>query len=172
MKSGAIPAVAAALLLTACGPRPQLAEPAPSAPVAQAPAPATPSIFISAPGQRVRSVIAARAQARGTTVASNTSQGVVLERALPQSTETLEAQCGPHVSGRMIRVILSTQERPGGTTVSENRYIVDGSAVCPVTLTPEEVTQANAALAETRDQVLGIAARAPATSVAPATPRT
>lgn len=172
MKSGAIPAISIMLLLAACGPRPPLEEAAPSQPQPQAQASAAPSLFIAAPGQRVRSVIASRAQARGTTVASNTPQGVVLERALPQSTETLEAQCGPHVSGRMIRVVLSTLDGRGGTTVTENRFIVDGSNVCPVTLTPEDVAQANAGLQEIRDQAMGTPPRPTGAPVAPATPRT
>lgn len=170
MKSGSIPAISTMLLLAACGPRPPLADPAPAQP--QAETSAAPTLFIPAPGQRVRTVIATRAQSRGTTVASNTPQGVVLERALPQSTETLEAQCGPHVSGRLIRVVLSTMDGRGGTTVTENRFIVDGTNVCPVTLTPEDTAQANAGLQEIRDQAMGTPPRSAGAPVAPATPRT
>lgn len=159
---------AATLALAACGPRPPVAEPPPQP---QVQAPSGPSVQIAASGTRVRQVIAARAQARGTTVASNTPQGVVLERALSQSTETLEAQCGPHVSGRLIRVVLSTREAGGSTTVSESRFIVDGGNVCPVSLTPEDVAQANAGLNEIRDQAMGTPPRSAGGPAAPATPR-
>ncbi len=164
---------AVGLTLAACGPRPAAVQPVVATPQPQTQA-LVPSVFITAPGQRVRAVIAARAQSRGTTVASNTPQGVVLEREIPSSTEALEAQCGPHQAGRKIRVVLATQDAPGGTTVSEQRYILDGGGVCPVTLTPEEVTQANASLQDTRNQVLGVPPRpaAGAQPVAPATPRT
>jgi hypothetical protein len=169
-----LPALAAiGLALSACGPRTAVLQPAAPAPQPQTQA-QVPSVFITAPGQRVRSVIAARAQSRGTTVAANTPQGVVLEREIPSSTEALEAQCGPHQAGRKIRVVLATQEAPGGTTVTEQRYILDGGGVCPVTLTSEEVTQANASLQDTRNQVLGVPPRPAAGTqpVAPATPRT
>jgi hypothetical protein len=165
-------AAALAAGLAGCLSRTSLIEtPPPAAPIPQATAPG-PSIFIAAPGARVRSVIAARAQSRGTTVASNTAAGVVLERVLPQSTETLEAQCGPHRSGRIIRVILSTRDGPGGTALSEQRFIVDGPEICPVTLTPEEIAQANASLQDTRNQVLGVPPPQAAQPVAPAVPRT
>ncbi|WP_342362594.1 hypothetical protein [Terrarubrum flagellatum] len=168
---GALIAAATVTSLAACGPRPPLAEPAaPAEPIPQAAA--GPSIVIAAPGARVRTVIATRAQARGTTVASNTPAGVVLERQLAQSTETLEAQCGPHRTGRLIRVVLSTAPAGSGTQVSEQRFIVDGGDVCPVQLTPEDVAQANAGLQEIRDQVLATPRPAAAAPAAPATPRT
>ncbi|MET0604918.1 MAG: hypothetical protein ABWZ80_00530 [Beijerinckiaceae bacterium] len=156
----------ATLLAAACAPRRPVVDAAPKAVASD------PSVFITAPGTRVRAVIAARAQSRGTTVASNTPQGVILERALAQSPEALEAQCGPHQPGRLIRVVLSTANSPGGTTVTEQRFIVDGADVCPVTLTPAEVEQANAALQETRNQVLGVPGSPAASPAAPATPRT
>jgi hypothetical protein len=112
----------------------------------------TPSVIITAPSQRVRQLIAARAQQRGTGVASNTARGVVLERPLPQSSEVVEASCGPHQPGRLIRVLLATSEIGVQTQVSESRFIIDGRTICPLRLTEKDVQDANASLDQLRAQ--------------------
>lgn len=141
------------LVVAACStPRPpvvQVSQPAP-APVA-----AGPSILIEAPAARVRQTIAARTAARGGKVAANTSEGIVLEGPMRETTQVLADQCGPHQEGRLQRVLLGTQSTPGGTIVTEQRFIVDGPSVCQVRLTDAETDRANASLQDLRKQVLG-----------------
>ena len=161
---------AMALTVAACGPRPSLVA-SPSVPVAAQPA-AAPSIVIAAAGSRVRAVIVARAQARGATIAANTPQGVALEGPLAQTTEVLEAQCGPHQAGRKQRILLATSEGLGSTTVTEQRFVVDGSEVCPLQLSAAEVAAGNRRLQDLRNQVLGVPPPQAGAPVAPATPRT
>src|SRR5690606_30597483 len=83
------------------------------------------SITINAPAQRVQRAIISRARARGTTGHAVDARTVVLERALPSSPPALEAMCGPHQLGRVVRVVITTTEAAGGPTrVEERRFIV------------------------------------------------
>ena len=118
-----------------------------------APAASGPSVDIFAPGARVRQVIAQRAVRRGTQVVANDPRGVVLERALPQTSPVLEASCGPHQPGRRIRIELLTDERPGVTQVTERRLVLDGGGVCPVRLNAADIDEANRSLNELKQQV-------------------
>lgn len=115
--------------------------------------PAVPYVDIAAPGNRVRAAIAERARSRGTKVASNTRDAVVLERELPSTAPALEASCGPHQPGRKVRIILSTEEQPGRTVVAEQRYVIDGQAVCPVRLNPADMDEAVKALDQLKMQI-------------------
>lgn len=160
-----------AAALAGCGTRPSIVEsPAQTAPAVVAPQ-AEPSIVIAAPGARVRAVIVARARARGATIASDTPDGIALQGPLAQTTEALEAQCGPHQEGRMQRIFLQTREEAGGTVVTDRRFVVDGTNICPIQLTPEELPAARNSLEELRKQVLA-PPRPAGQPVAPATPRT
>jgi hypothetical protein len=145
----ALATVAAAL--AACGPQ--------NRPVATAPVsavnPGVPFVDIAAPGPRVRAAIAERARSRGTKVASNTRDGVVLERELPSTTPALEQSCGPHQQGRKVRIILSTDEQPGRTVVSEQRYVVDGAGVCLVRLDRADMDEAVRSLDQLKQQIEG-----------------
>ena len=124
-----------------------------SAPLSPAVAGTGPSVDIFAPGGRVRQVIAQRARQRGTNVVADDARGVVLERALPQTSPVLEASCGPHQPGRRIRIELSTEERPGATLVTEQRFVLDAGGVCPVRLNEADIAEANNSLNELRSQV-------------------
>jgi hypothetical protein len=117
--------------------------------------PAVPHTEILARGQVVRSVIAERARSRGAMIASNTVRGVVLERVLPETSPVLQQSCGPHIPGRKVRIILSTDEQAGRTIVAEQRYIVDGTNLCAIQLNAVDVSEANRSLDELKQQVEG-----------------
>jgi hypothetical protein len=141
------------LVVAGCGmlDREPAVAPAPPAPAASA----NPSALIAASSARVRTVIASRAVARGTKVASNTPAGVVLERDLSESTAAVVELCGDHKPGRIVRIVLSTQEAAGQTRVEERRFVVDGGQSCQLRLSPAEVEQANQGLDEIGKQATG-----------------
>ena len=114
---------------------------------------AGPSVEIRAPGEQVRRVISQRARSRGTDVVADDQRGVVLERALAQTSPVLEASCGPHQPGRRIRIELSTEERPDTTLVTERRFVLDAGGVCPVRLNEADIAEANNSLNELKAQV-------------------
>ncbi len=130
-------------------PRPQPAamQPAP-APAAIATTTVRPSITIAASPKRVQDTILARAQRRGTKIVGSNQTGVTLEAPLANSTEVVVQQCGPHVPGRAQRIYLETLPSGSSTTVSEERFIVDGDRACQLQLTPEDVENGNRALAD------------------------
>jgi hypothetical protein len=146
-------AIAAGLALTACGPQER-----PVVSSVAAVNPGVPFVDIAAPGARVRTAIAERARQRGTKVASNTRNGVVLERDLASTTPALEQSCGPHQPGRKVRIILATDEQPGRTVVSEQRYVVDGGGVCLVRLNAADMDEAVRSLDQLKTQIEGRAA--------------
>ncbi len=117
--------------------------------------PSVPNTEVLARGQVVRSVIADRARSRGAIIASNTQRGVVLERVLSETSPVLQQSCGPHVPGRKVRIILSTDEQAGRTIVAEQRYIVDGANLCAIQLNAADVNEANRSLDELKQQVEG-----------------
>eukprot|EP01036_Dinobryon_divergens_P001370 gene1370-1783_t len=87
-----------------------------------------PSIAVNAPPKRVQDTIIARAQRRGTTILGANLTGVTLEIPLRQSSEVVVRQCGEHRDGRTLRVYLETVANGPGTTVSEDRFVIDGGA--------------------------------------------
>jgi hypothetical protein len=118
-----------------------------------------PSVIVLAPLSRVQATIIQRANQRGTAVSRVDARAVVLERELPSSPPVLEGSCGPHESGRRVRVILSTQEAGGRTSVTEERFVVDGARVCPVQLGEADMTEAMRSLAELKAQAETASAR-------------
>jgi hypothetical protein len=58
-----------------------------------------------------------------------------------------------------VRVILSTQEAGGRTSVTEERFVVDGARVCPVQLGEADMTEAMRSLAELKAQAETASAR-------------
>jgi hypothetical protein len=119
------------------------------------------SIVINAPAQRVQRAIVSRARARGTTGQAVDQRTVVLERALPSSPPALEAMCGPHQLGRVVRVVITTDEAAGGPTkVVERRFVVDhGVKPCPVKLSQGDIESGNKSLEELKAQVESPSAR-------------
>jgi hypothetical protein len=145
----AIVAALVATSLAACGTPPRQSPP----PSVQGPA--VPNTEILARGQVVRGAIVDRARSRGAMIASNTPRGVVLERVLPETSPVLQQSCGPHIPGRKVRIILSTDEQAGRTIVAEQRYIVDGPNLCAIQLNAADVSEANRSLDELKQQVEG-----------------
>jgi hypothetical protein len=112
-----------------------------------------PSIAVNAPPKRVQDTIIARARQRGTTVLGANLTGVTLEIPLKQSSEVVVSQCGPHRDDRTLRVYLETLANGAGTTVSEDRFVIDGgSTSCQLQLTQADVDGANRSLAELKSQ--------------------
>ncbi len=122
-------------------------QPAIRAPSAQVQA-SVPTLEINAPLKTVRDAIISRAKARGTSVESVESSGVVLEKVLQQSPVALENSCGPHKTGRKIRVLLGTADQGATTLVSEQRFVVDDGVECRVQLTQDVVDDARRSLNE------------------------
>jgi hypothetical protein len=110
--------------------QPRLVAPAQQPPSAQQPSTASgrPSIFINAPPKRVEETIIARAQRRGTNIVGASPTGVTLEIPLKASSIAIEEQCGVHKDGRTLRVFLETLPSGIGTTVSEDKFVIDGGA--------------------------------------------
>ncbi len=122
-------------------------------PVVRAPPPQTqqanvPTLEINAPVKAVRDAITSRAKARGTSVVSIESSGIVLEKTLQQSPPALENSCGPHKTGRKIRVLLGTSDQGQVTLVSEQRFVVDDGTECRIQLTQDVMDDARRSLNE------------------------
>ena len=107
-----------------------------------------PTLEINAPIKSVRDAIISRAKARGTSVVSVEPSGVVLEKTLQQSPPALENSCGPHKTGRKIRVLLGTSDQGQVTLVSEQRFVVDDGTECRIQLTQDVVDDAKRSLNE------------------------
>lgn len=117
-------------------------------------APDVPSIAISASPDVVRGVIVDSARQRGSAI-GQVGDGLILERPLETSNRDVVAACGPHERGRNVRVVLRVRAGMSGTVLSEERYIVDGPAVCPLPHTAEDRQQAFGALGRIRAQAEG-----------------
>ncbi len=118
------------------------------------------SVIVHAPAQRVQAAIVSRARSRGTGGTVADARTVVLERALAQTPPGLEAVCGPHQLGRIVRIIINTDEDPPGeTAVVERRFVVDGAHSCPVKLSPGDIESGNKSLEELKLQVESASAR-------------
>jgi hypothetical protein len=119
------------------------------------------STVINAPAQRVQRVIVSRARARGTSGHIVDSRTVVLERALPSSPPALEAMCGAHQLGRVVRIVITTDEQAGGPTrVVERRFVVDhGAKPCPVKLSQGDIESGDKSLDELKAEVESPSAR-------------
>jgi hypothetical protein len=112
-----------------------------------------PSMVINASPKRVQETIVARAQRRGTTVVGANQTGVTLEIPLKASSPVVVQQCGEHRDNRTLRVYLETLPNGPGTTVSEDRYVIDGGASsCQLSLTQVDVDEANKSLADLKQQ--------------------
>jgi hypothetical protein len=112
-----------------------------------------PSIVINATPQKVQDTINARARSRGTTVLGSNRTGVTLEVPLRASSPVVSEQCGPHQDGRTLRVYLETLPNGGGTTVTEDRFVIDGgSRTCKLQLTQTDIDDANKSLADLKQQ--------------------
>jgi hypothetical protein len=112
-----------------------------------------PSVTVNASPKRVQDTIIARAQRRGTTILGANLTGVTLEIPLRQSSEVVVSQCGPHRDGRTLRVYLETIANGPGTTVSEDRFVIDGGTTsCQLSLTQADVEEANRSLADLKSQ--------------------
>jgi hypothetical protein len=112
-----------------------------------------PTMVINASPQRVQDAITARAKTRGTTVLGANRTGVTLEVPLRASSKIVEDQCGPHKADRTLRVYLETLPNGPGTTVSEDRYVIDGGASsCKLQLTQSDIDDANKSLADLKQQ--------------------
>jgi hypothetical protein len=112
-----------------------------------------PSMVINASPKRVQDTIIARAQRRGTTILGANQTGVTLEIPLRQSSEIVVQQCGEHKPNRTLRVYLETLPNGSGTTVSEERYVIDGGqSSCQLRLTQSDVEEANKSLADLKQQ--------------------
>jgi hypothetical protein len=112
-----------------------------------------PSMVINASPKRVQDTIVARAQRRGTTVVGANQTGVTLEIPLKASSPVVVQQCGEHKDNRTLRVYLETSPNGPGTTVSEDRYVIDGGASsCQLSLTQADVDEANKSLADLKQQ--------------------
>jgi hypothetical protein len=114
-------------------------------------APDVPSIAIAASPEVVRAVIIDSARQRGSAI-GQVGDGLILERPLDASSATVVAACGDHQRGRAVRVVLRVRGGATGTVLSEERYIVDGAAVCALPHTPEDRRQAAGALGRIRQQ--------------------
>jgi hypothetical protein len=183
-------ALTAAVLLTGCnagggspfsnpfgGSQPRVAAPSPQPQlpvVTQQPAAATggrPSMVINATPKRVQDTIIARAQRRGTTIVGANQTGVTLEAPMANSNSVVETQCGPHKTGRTQRIYLETLPNGSGTTVSEDRFIIDdGSKSCQLTLPQADVEAANKSLADLKQQSEAAPRTASASAPRPADP--
>ena len=112
-----------------------------------------PTMVINATPQRVQDAITARAKTRGTTVLGANRTGVTLEVPLKASSKIVEDQCGPHKPDRTLRVYLETSPNGPGTTVSEDRYVIDGGATsCKLQLNQADIDDANKSLADLKQQ--------------------
>jgi hypothetical protein len=118
-----------------------------------------PQTMVAASLQVVRDVIEDSARARGSAVVL-VGDGLVLERPLDRSSEDVVQSCGPHRAGRSVRVVLRTRAQGADRTLlSEERYIVDGGATCPLQLTQSDFSQSQQALARIRVQAEAVQAR-------------
>ncbi len=137
-------------------------KPEPTAPALRATPPSDEAlnVLINAPAQRVQAAIVSRARSRGTGGTITDARTVVLERALQQTSPGLEAVCGPHQLGRIVRIIINTVENPPGQTdVTERRFVVDGAKSCPVKLSPGDIESGNKSLEELKLQVESASAK-------------
>jgi hypothetical protein len=115
-----------------------------------------PSVVVNVPPARVQATIMDRAKTRGTMVLGANQTGVTLEIPLRQSSEVVVQQCGPHRDNRTLRVYLETLPNGPGTTVSEDRYVVDGGqSSCQLKLTQADVEDANRSLEDLKRQAEG-----------------
>jgi hypothetical protein len=122
-----------------------------------------PSIVINETPQRVQDTIIARARSRGTNVLGATRTGVTLEIPLKESSSVIENQCGPHTSQRTIRVYLETLPNGPGTSVAEDKFIIDGGAkTCQLVPTQADIEGSNRSLADLKQQ-----SETPRTAAAP-----
>ncbi len=114
---------------------------------------ARPSMVINASPKRVQETIIARAKKRGTTVLGSNSTGVTLEIPLRASSPVVVQQCGEHKDNRTLRVYLETLPNGSGTSVGEDRYVIDGgTSSCQLSLTQADVDEANKSLADLKQQ--------------------
>jgi hypothetical protein len=112
-----------------------------------------PSVVINATPQKVQDTITARARARGTNILGANRTGVTLEVPLRASSPVVTEQCGAHQEGRTLRVYLETLPNGSGTTVTEDRFVIDGgSRTCKLQLTQTDIDEANRSLAELKQQ--------------------
>jgi hypothetical protein len=112
-----------------------------------------PSVVINATPQKVQDTITARARSRGTNILGANRTGVTLEVPLRASSPVVTEQCGAHQDGRTLRVYLETLPNGGGTTVTEDRFVIDGgSRTCKLQLTQTDIDEANRSLGELKQQ--------------------
>ncbi len=112
-----------------------------------------PNMTINAPVQRVQDAIIRRAQSRGTTIVGANRTGVTLEVPLKASSPVVVEQCGEHRDGRNLRVYLETLPNGPGTTVTEDRFVIDGGTQsCQLRLTQTDIQDANKSLADLKQQ--------------------
>jgi hypothetical protein len=112
-----------------------------------------PSMAINASPDRVQETIIARARSRGTNVLGSNSTGVTLEVPLRASSQIVTEQCGPHQNNRTLRVYLETLSSGTGTSVTEDRFVIDdGARTCKLQLTQTDIDDANKALADLKQQ--------------------
>jgi len=112
-----------------------------------------PSMAINASPERVQETIIARARTRGTNVLGSNRTGVTLEVPLRASSQIVTEQCGPHQNNRTLRVYLETLPNGPGTSVTEDRFVIDdGSRTCKLQLTQTDIDDANKSLADLKQQ--------------------
>jgi len=118
-------------------------------------------VEINAPAKIVQRAIVSRARARGTSANVPDPRTVQLERALADTPPALAASCGPHKLGRIVRVIITTDEEAGGLTrVVERRFVVDTDGTrCAVVLSQADMAEGNKSLLELRNQIENEAVR-------------
>jgi hypothetical protein len=122
-------------------------------PVVSTPGGDKPNMTINASPQRVQDAIIRRAQSRGTTVVGANRTGVTLEVPLRASSSVVVEQCGEHREGRSLRVYLETLPNGQGTTVTEDRFVIDGGTQsCQLRLTQVDIQEANKSLADLKQQ--------------------
>ncbi len=113
----------------------------------------SPEVTINAPLSIVQSVILDGAAQRGSRLTDVGGGGLALEAPLAQTTPEVAAACGPHLPGRMVRVVLRAREQGERTRLAEERFIVDagGQRVCPMPMVDADVRQAMGALSRVRE---------------------
>lgn len=109
----------------------------------------SPEVIVNAPLSVVQSVIVENANARGSRLIDVGGGGLALETPR-ETTREMEAACGPHQPGRVVRVILRVREQGERTRLSEERFIVDRGRACPMPLVQDDVQQAMGALSRVK----------------------
>jgi hypothetical protein len=110
-------------------------------------------VSINASAARVREVIVSRARARGTVARTPDARSIVLERPIAETAPALLAVCGAHKPGRIVRIIITTDQRGPRTELIERRFLVDtDGGRCAVQLSSEDVVAGNRSLAEIKAQ--------------------